>query len=190
VVPSSYASFFDAASQAAGALIGLLFVVIALRPGEIVGPRADSASRGLAVSSFTGLVNAFFVSLLGLIPGHNIGIGAAIVAIISLYHTVHLHLGRPGARHIVVFVASLLSYGIELCIAIAFIVHPHDLDLVTYLTFVVIGCFSVALTRAWLLMQSTIAGTGEVPTADATGNGTEHSVAAKRPVERSKESSR
>jgi hypothetical protein len=30
MVPSSYSSFSDAASQAAGALIGLLFVVIAL----------------------------------------------------------------------------------------------------------------------------------------------------------------
>jgi hypothetical protein len=185
VVPSSYASFFDASSQAAGALIGLLFVVIALRPGEIVGPRADSASRGLAVSSFTGLVNAFFVSLLALIPGHNIGIGAAIMAVISLYHTLHLHLGRPGARHIVVFAASLLSYGIELCLAIAYVFRPHDLDLVTDLTFVVIGCFSVALGRAWLLMESTIAGVGEAPSRDKTANGTGPADSAKRPVGRS-----
>ena len=79
MVPSTYASFFDAASQAAGALIGLLFVVIALKPGKIVGDRAEPASRSLAASSFIGLVNAFFVSLLALIPGHhNIGIGAAI----------------------------------------------------------------------------------------------------------------
>jgi hypothetical protein len=66
MVPSNYASVFEAASQAAGALIGLLFVVIALRPERILGPRADPASRGLAASSFTGLVNAFFVSLLAL----------------------------------------------------------------------------------------------------------------------------
>jgi hypothetical protein len=184
LVPSDYASFFDAASQAAGALIGLLFVVIALRPGEIVGPRADSASRGLAVSSFTGLVNAFFVSLLGLIPGHNIGIGAAFVAVISLYHTVHLHLGRPGARHIVVFAASLLAYGTELCLAIAFVLHPHDLDLVTDLTFVVIGCFSVALGRAWLLMQSAAVGTGDVSAMDRPSDGTGHSGAETGPVQR------
>jgi hypothetical protein len=166
VVPSNYASFFDATSQAAGALIGLLFVVIALRPGPILGLRADSTSRGLAVSTFTGLVNAFFVSLLALIPGHNIGIGAAIVATISLYHTVHLHLGRPGARHVVIFLASLLAYGTELCFAIAFALHPHDLDLVTYLAFVVIGCFSVALSRAWTLMQSAAIASDEVPTSD------------------------
>ena len=55
MVPSSYASFFDAASQAAGALIGLLFVVIALEPGKIVGDRAEPVPRRLAASSFTGL---------------------------------------------------------------------------------------------------------------------------------------
>ena len=166
MVPSDYSSFFDAASQAAGALIGLLFVVIALKPGKIVGDRADSNSRRLAASSFTGLVNAFFVSMLALIPGHhNIGIGAAVVAIFSLYHTFHLHLSHRGAKDILMFVVSLLAYGIELCVAIAFIADPHDVDLVTYLAFVLIGCFAVALSRAWQLMESTTVGTDEVPTA-------------------------
>jgi hypothetical protein len=167
VVPSSYAGFFGAASQAAGALIGLLFVVIALKPGQIVGPRAEPASRGLATSSFTGLVNAFFVSMLALIPGHNIGIGAAVLASFSIYHTLRLHLGHPGARRIVIFFASLLAYGIELFIAVAFALHPHDVDLVTDLAFVLIGVFSVALSRAWQLMQSTTVGTDESPTAGA-----------------------
>jgi hypothetical protein len=166
VVPSNYASFFDAASQAAGALIGLLFVVIALKPGKIVGDRAEPVPRRLAASSFTGLVNAFFVSLRALISGHNIGIGAAIVAVFSLYHTLRLHLGHPGARHLLVFVISLLAYGAELYVAIAFILRPHDLDLVTDLAFVLIGCFAVALSRAWQLMEYTTVGTGDVPTPD------------------------
>jgi hypothetical protein len=167
VVPSDYSSFFDAASQAAGALIGLLFVVIALNPGKIVGDRAEPTSRRLAASSFTGLVNAFFVSLLALIPGHNIGIGAAIMAVLSLFHTLQLHLGHPGARHIVVFMVSLLAYGGELAVAIAFVLRPHDTDLVTDLAFVLIGCFAVALSRAWQLMESTTVGTDNAPTANA-----------------------
>jgi hypothetical protein len=157
VVPHSYATFFDAASQAAGALIGLLFVVIALSPGKMIGPRADVASRRLAVSSFTGLVNAFFVSLLALIPGHhNIGYGAAVVAAISLFHTLRLHLGAPGAKHVVAFAASMLAYGIELGVAIAFIANPHNSELIDYLAFVLIGCFAVALNRAWQLLQSVV----------------------------------
>jgi hypothetical protein len=162
VVPSDYSSFFDAASQAAGALIGLLFVVIALKPGKIMGPHAEPTSRGLAASSFTGLVNAFFVSMLALIPGHTIGFGAAIMAVISLYHTLRLHLGHRAPRRIFVFALSLLAYGTELGLAIAFVLHPRDVDLVNDLTFVLIGCFSVALGRAWQLMEST---------ADETHNG-------------------
>jgi hypothetical protein len=158
VVPNHFSSFFDASSQAAGALIGLLFVVVALSPGRMVGPRADVVSRRLAVSSFTGLVNAFFVSLLALIPGHhNIGFGAAVVATLSLYHTVRLHLGSPGAMHVVIFAASMLAYGLELGVAIAFVLSPHDTDLINYLAFVLIGCFAVALNRAWLLLQTAAA---------------------------------
>jgi hypothetical protein len=136
-------------------LIGLLFVVIALSPGRMIGARADLVSRRLAVSSFTGLVNAFFVSLLALIPGHhNIGYGAAVVAAISLFHTLRLHLGSAGEKHIVAFGASVFAYGIELGIAIAFIANPHNTELIDYLAFVLIGCFAVALNRAWLLLQS------------------------------------
>jgi hypothetical protein len=174
VVPDNYAGFFQAASQAAGALIGLLFVVVALRPGRILGPHADSAARGLAASSFTGLVNAFFASLLALIPGNNLGVGAAILAVISMYHTLRLHLGRPGARHVVIFVASLLAYGFELFLAIAFVLHPHDAGIVNDLTFVLIGCFAVAISRAWQLMQSTAVAADEADTAGASREGLNH----------------
>ena len=156
MVPSSYLGYFQAASQAAGALIGLLFVVVALRPGLIVGARADSAVRGLAASSFTGLVDAFFVSLLALVPGHHFGVGAAVLAVLSVLHTLRLHLGHPGARHTVIFVASLLAYGLQLGLAVALIVHPNDADLVSDLTYVLIGTFGVALSRAWQLLKSPV----------------------------------
>ena len=165
VVPDTFADFFDAASAAAGALIGLLFVVIALKPDRMVGPHAEPGSRGLAASSFTALVNAFFVSLLALIPGHNIGISASISAVVSLYYTVRLQLGHHGARYIGIFAASVLTYGIELFLAVAFILHPHHVGLVRDLAFVLIACFGVALGRAWQLMQSTTAGTDEAETA-------------------------
>jgi len=174
VIPSNYMGYFQAASQAAGALIGLLFVVIALRPGKIVGARADPVARGLAASSFTGLVDAFFVSLLVLIPGRNHGVGVAIMAVLSLYHTLRLHLGLRGARHIVIFVASLLAYGFQLFIAVAFVLHPHDAGLVDDLTGVLIAAFGVALSRAWQLLQSgAVAAADEGPAAGTSGDGTE-----------------
>ena len=100
-------------------------------------------------------MNAFFVSMLALIPGHNLGLGAAIMAVLSLYHTLRLHLGHPGTRRYFIFGLSLLAYGTELGLAVAFLLHPHDANLVDDLTFVLIGCFSVALGRAWQLMEST-----------------------------------
>ncbi len=146
MIPSNYLGYFQAASQAAAALLGLLFVVIVLKPGRIVGPHANPVAKGLAGSTFTGLVDAFFISLLALIPGHKLGIGAAIMAVLSLYHTLHLHLGLRGAWHITIFVVSLLAYGLQLCLAIAFVLNPLDTGLVTDLTFTLIFAFALALT--------------------------------------------
>ena len=166
--------FFQAASQAAGALIGLLIVVVALKPAQIVGAHADPVARRLAASSFTGLADAFFLSLLSLIPGHNLGVGAAIMASLSLYHTLTLHLGHRGARMNVIFVASLLAYGVQLYFGVAFALHPHDADLVKSLSFVLIVAFAVALSRAWQLLQSAaVSDGGESHAAGTSGGGIE-----------------
>jgi hypothetical protein len=172
LIPSDYLGFFQTGSQAAGALIGLLIVVVALKPVQIIGARADPVARRLAASSFTGLVDAFFVSLLALIPGHNLGIGAAIVAALSLYHTLRLHLGHRGERDFVVFIASLLAYGLQFGFAVAFALHPHDSELVKDLSFALIVAFAVALSRAWQLLQSVAdAPAGESHAAATPGDG-------------------
>lgn len=167
LIPSNYVSFFQTASQAAGALIGLLIVVVALKPAQIVGADADPVARRLAASSFTGLVDAFFLSLLALIPGHNLGVGAAIIASLSLSHTLALHLGHRGQRirgiprrMNVIFVASVLAYGVQLYFGVAFALHPQNADLVKDLSFVLIVAFAVALSRAWQLLQSAAVSNG------------------------------
>jgi hypothetical protein len=183
VIPSSYVGYFQTASQAAGTLIGLLFVVIALRPGRIVGAQADPVARGLAASSFTGLVDAFFVSLLALIPGNNVAVGAAILAVLCLYHTLRLHLGHPGAKRIVIFVFSLLAYGFQLVLAVLFALHPHDSGIVNALAFVIVGAFAVALSRAWQLLQSSaVAAAGENDLAGTSGDDAEPNSTADRPT--------
>ena len=174
MIPSDYVGFFQAASQAAGALIGLLIVVVALKPAQIIGARADPVARRLASSSFTGLVDAFFVSLLALIPGHNLGIGAAIVAALSLYHTLRLHLGHPGKKDVVIFVASVVAYGLQLYFAVAFALHPHNAGLVKDLSFALIVAFAVALSRAWQLLHSVAAAQADESRAAGTsGDGRE-----------------
>jgi hypothetical protein len=154
VIPTSYLGYFQTAAVAAGALLGLLFVVIALRPERIVGAHANPFAKERAASTFTGLVDAFFISLLALIPGHKVGIGAAVMAVLCLYYTQRIHQGLQGARHLAIFVVSLLAYGLQLGLAVAFILNPQDDGLVTDLTFTLIFAFAIALTRAWELLQS------------------------------------
>ncbi len=73
MVPSSYLEFMITAARAAGATIGLLFVAVSLRTEAVFGPTAPSKARTLAGSSFTGLVNAFSLSLLAIVPSTNNG---------------------------------------------------------------------------------------------------------------------
>jgi hypothetical protein len=54
----------------------------------------------------------------------------------------------------VIFVVSVLAYGLQLCIAVAFVLNPHDAGLVSDLTFSLIFAFAVALTCAWQLLHS------------------------------------
>jgi hypothetical protein len=76
---------------------GLLFVSISLRPDSVFGGKSAADGRALAGSAFTALVNAFFVSLLALMPRANLGFTAAILAGFSLFRTLQLH-WRIGRR--------------------------------------------------------------------------------------------
>jgi len=153
VVPSSFTGFFQAASAAAGALIGLLFVVVSFRPDDFVGANARAGARVRAASSFTGLVNAFFVALLALIPGTNLGFGACVMALVSLFGTVRLHLRHLGKLQAAIFVASLAAFTVQLLYGIGLTLRPHDKAFLTGLTFVLIASFAVALGRAWSLLE-------------------------------------
>src|SRR5579862_8158803 len=85
VVPDSYDGYFTASTAAAGALIGLLFVAVALRPDSVFGAHASHTGRVRAGSAFTGLVNAFFISLIALIPDANLGYPAVVLGVSCLY---------------------------------------------------------------------------------------------------------
>jgi hypothetical protein len=53
VVPDSFSGYFTAAASAAGALIGLLFVAISMRPEALLG--ANQSSRATALAQGAGL---------------------------------------------------------------------------------------------------------------------------------------
>jgi len=80
MVPSAYDAYFTAAATGAATLIGLLFVAVSLRDETIFGRNAIAGGEALALTAFGGLVNAFVVTLLGLVPNTNIGFAALVMA--------------------------------------------------------------------------------------------------------------
>lgn len=158
MVPDALIGYFAAATAAAGALIGLLFVAISLKPEDIFGESAQATPRRLAESSFTALVNAFFVSLIAIIPGTNLGWVAGIMALLSLYSTLARRVRSPDASDIGVLAFAAVIYLGQLGIGVALIVVPGNTDLVYKLAYLTVAAFAIALARAWALMTGHHAG--------------------------------
>ena len=159
VVPDSYIPYFTATATAAGALIGLLFVAVTLRPDSIFGELATPTGRLIASSAFTALVNAFFVSVLALIPGVNLGVGAGIVAVISISSTISsarkVHWQETGWRLLGLALAAYLA---EIVFGVQLTIDKHAPGAVNSISYILIGSFSVALGRAWALVEGSTLG--------------------------------
>jgi hypothetical protein len=152
VVPGDIVGYFAATAAAAGALIGLLFVAVSLHPDLIFGDQAAPRARRLAESSFTGLVNTFFLSLVALIPQTDLGYPAAILAALSFYTTLTRHLRTEKTSQLTVLLSTFAIYLLEFGLGIAAIIVPSNVNLVYLLGYVVIAALSVALSRAWALL--------------------------------------
>ncbi len=154
MVPTSYASYFTATAGAAGVIIGLLFVAVSLRADTVFGPDAPPRGRVLAMSSFSALANAFFLSILAIVPQVNVGYPAIVLAVVSLWNTARLHRELLGNDpQYVTLLVSLAAYFSELGLGIALLVRPHSTSLVNLLRYVVVAEFVAALSRAWHLVQ-------------------------------------
>ncbi len=159
MVPSSYLDFMITAAGAAGAMIGLLFVAISLRSDMLFGPNAPARVKTLAASSFTGLVNAFALALLAIIPTTNIGVGMIVLGVLCLYFTLRLHARATGRTPFRLLVLTSLTYAAQFAGGVALLIRPHISWIVNGLCYVIFASFVLALTRAWQLIQA------DVPTA-------------------------
>ncbi len=154
MIPTSYVSYFTATAGAAGALIGLLFVAVSLRADSVIGPDAPPRGRVLAMSSFTALANAFFLSILAIVPQVSAGYPAVALAVASLWNTARLHRQLRGQDpQYLTLLVSLGAYFSELGLGIALLARPHATGLVNWLCYVVVAAFVAALSRAWDLVQ-------------------------------------
>jgi hypothetical protein len=153
MVPAEYDAYFGAAATASAALIGLLFVAVSVRDDSIFGSKATPGGEALAITAFTGLVNSFVVSLLGLIPKVNIGEPAVIAAVIGLVSTVRLQRRLRTSRNLIVLAVTLLAYAAQFGYGVLLILKPHDSDQLINLSFVLFATLIVSLQRAWSLLK-------------------------------------
>jgi len=157
VVPSSYLTFMITSAGAAGAMIGLLFVAISLRSSIVFGTNASAKACALAASGFTGLVNAFSLSLLAIIPKTNVGAPMVVLAMLCFYNTLRLHqtMTRVDLQYRVLIV-SALTYVAQFLGGVTLLVRPHSTWIINGLCYVICLSFAISLTRAWSLLQGEI----------------------------------
>src|SRR5215467_5789083 len=90
MVPSSFQNFFVASTGAGAALVGLLFVAVSIAPQRTVMHTAPVEKQVLATSTFTAMLNAFFISLVALVPGINLGIITVIMGTLAFVNSLTL----------------------------------------------------------------------------------------------------
>ena len=159
MVPEGAREFFVASTGASATLIGLLFVAIAVEPRSIVGEESPVESRSRASSAFIALLNVFFVSLAGTVPPTNVGIVAAILAVVGIFDTLGIGLSlleewsiEAGRSSAVLVVGSLIIYVLELWYAWRVSVDQGNSGALYGLVYVLFVVYGVALGRAWELL--------------------------------------
>ena len=160
MVPPEFLNFFIASTGAAAALVGLLFVAVSLAPEQIVTRQAPVERRSVAGSAFTALINAFFVSLVALIPHSNLGTLVVpfsslslLTSLLQAWSLLRLRKGwQSFLRRAVLVCLSLGLYGLELRTAVGLITDPTQVGFVYGLLFTLLGILGLGLTRAWELL--------------------------------------
>jgi len=159
VVPAVFAIFFLGSVGASAALIGLLFVSIAVAPERIFGSSATARRRTAAGSAFTALLDAFFVSLAALIPTSNLGYTALVMAIIGLVNTLalgrHTWEDRRAGRGLLAYAllpGSLIVYTLQIWYAAQLLRDARDTDALYGLVYLLLPAYSLGLARAWELL--------------------------------------
>lgn len=166
MVPAQYVPFFTTCATAGAALIGLLFVAVSVAPQRIVTREAPVEQRAFAVSTFTALVNAFFVSLLGLVPAPSLGPTAIIGGIAALVNTAVVGAQvvprwshwTSALRGGFLLALSCVVYGVETYQGIVLTRDSHSTTAITALAFLIVCAYAIGLQRAWQLLGGRDAG--------------------------------
>ena len=159
MVPPELSNYFLATAGAGAALIGLLFVAVSIAPEQIVTRRAPMERQAVAASTFTALVNAFFISLGALIPG-SLGTVALLMSTLGFLNSLTLggHLLRHPKnwqnffRRVFLILMSLGIYGAEFYYALRLTITSSAADSAYTLAALLLGVYGIGLIRAWELL--------------------------------------
>ena len=159
MTPPELSNFFIASASAGGALLGLLFVAISIAPEQIVTPRAPIERQAVAASTFTALLNAFFVSLAALIPG-SLAWAALTMSSLGLLNSLALGvrlLRHPKSwqnfiRRMFLILVSLIIYGDEFYNALSLTKTPSAVGYAYVLAVLLLTVYGLGLVRAWELL--------------------------------------
>lgn len=159
MVPESFNNFFLASAGIGATLVGLLFVAVSIAPEHIVQANAPIERRAMAASSFTALLNAFFISFGALIPGL---IGSFTLVMSALGLTASSFLAwnllkererwQYIVRRVFLIVVSFILYGLEFYCAILITKEPGNVENFYTLAVLLITVYGIGLTRAWQLL--------------------------------------
>jgi hypothetical protein len=161
MVPDGLRDFFVASASVAGALIGLLFVVITVASERLARAEKEGQFHRIRASAaLTAFINALVVSLLALVPGQTIGPTAVAVAgsgllfvTASLLSLIRLHqVHWRTLRDALFLIGLIVTFVVQLLKGIQVIVHPGDSGAVNTIVILVVICFLIGIDRAWELV--------------------------------------
>jgi len=167
MVPEAFNNFFLASAGIGATLVGLIFVAVSIVPEHNVQANAPIERQAMAASSFTALLNAFFISFGALIPGF-IGPLTLVMSTLGLINSSLLAWNllkererwQNVVRRVFLILVSIIIYGYEFYFAILIILEPNSVGNIYSLAGLLLGVYGIGLTRAWQLLGARRFGLG------------------------------
>jgi hypothetical protein len=159
MIPPEFNNFFLASAGIGATLVGLIFVAVSIAPEHIVQANAPIGLRAMAASSFTALLNAFFISFGALIPGA-LGPITLLMSALGIFNSSILAWNllktrerwQIKLRRILLVLVSFIVYAFELYYAILIHLEPHNVGNFLVLATLLLAVYGIGLTRAWQLL--------------------------------------